>query len=111
VAGEGDVPTGCKASRRSEQSSSRSSWLSCEVEGVTMILQRLSLSDLEWKEVLLPWQKLGLSYTTTGYGRRIPTTKMVRLNGRWRRIYCCCYSNSGTCYVSDKNGNWIVIVD
>ena len=35
-----------------------------------------------------------------GYGRKIPTGYMVRLDdNRWRRIYCICYSNIGTLYV------------
>jgi len=75
-----------------------------------MILKTLSLSDLESKEQPLWWQKQGLSYTASGYGSRIPTSKMVRLPGeaRWRRVYCCCYSNAGTCYVL-QGKDWIVI--
>lgn len=56
------------------------------------------------KVKLLRWQEKGLSYTATGYGKRIPTQHMVQLNGKWRRVYCCQYSNAGTCYI----GNWIV---
>lgn len=44
----------------------------------------------------------GLSYTATGYGSRIPTQYMVKFNGRWRRVYCRIFSNSGTCYI----GKW-----
>jgi hypothetical protein len=75
-----------------------------------MIVARHSLLDLEWKVELLSWQKQGLSYTASGYGRKIPTTQMVRLPGspRWRRVYCCIYSNIGTCYVTSPKG-WIVI--
>jgi hypothetical protein len=76
-----------------------------------MILETHYLDDLESKEAPLPWQKQGLSYTASGYGRKIPTRGMVRLPGskRWRRVYCCIYSNCGTCYVPDKAGNWTVI--
>lgn len=70
------------------------------------------------RQVLLPWQKAGLSFTTTGYGRRIPTSYMVQLPGspRWRRVYCCIYSNSGTCFVDGPRGEdgrrpWIIISD
>lgn len=68
------------------------------------------LYDLESKEEFLWWQKKGYSYTSTGYGRKIPTSKMCKLPGdtRWRRIYCCCFSNIGTCYVV-KNGEWVII--
>ena len=74
------------------------------------IIKNFYLDDLEHKEFLLPWQKKGLSYTATGYGRKIPTTKMVKLPGvnRWRRVYCCIYSNIGTCYVL-QGKDWIVI--
>lgn len=43
-----------------------------------------------------------------GYGRKIATSYLVRFNGagRWRRVYCCCYSNSGTLYVTN-GANWI----
>lgn len=55
--------------------------------------------ETEVKESCLEWQKRGLMYTSTGYGRRIPTTYMVKHNNRWKRVYCCIYSNSGTCYI------------
>lgn len=48
---------------------------------------------------LLWWQKKGLSFTSSGYGSRIPTSWMVHVKGRWRRVYCCIWSNSGTCYI------------
>lgn len=51
------------------------------------------------KESLLWWQEKGLSYTSTGYGSRIPTPYMVFFNGRWRRVYCRVYSNIGTLYI------------
>ena len=57
---------------------------------------------MEEKEKLLWWMKRGLSYTSTGYGKKIPTRKMIKHKGRWKRIYCCIYSNVGTCYYMDK---------
>lgn len=50
------------------------------------------------------WQKQGLSYTASGYGRRIPTRYKVLFNSRWRRVYVCCYSNSGTAYIGKFGG-------
>lgn len=49
----------------------------------------------------MPQHKAGLSWTASGYGYKIPTTKMVRLfdSTRWYRVYCCIHSNSGTCYI------------
>jgi len=74
------------------------------------ILERHYLHDLESKDAPLLHHKLGLSYTVSGYGRKIPTARMVKLPGspRWRRVYCCIFSNIGTCYVDTPNG-WIVI--
>lgn len=75
---------------------------------------------LETKVQLLWWQERGLSFTSTGYGRRIPMRYMVRLPGdpRWRRVYCAVFGNNGTCYVEDKKNRdekgrpaWIIVTD
>jgi len=68
----------------------------------------LSQSKVQAKESLLWWQKRGLMYTSTGYGRKIPTRYMVKYNNRWMRVYCCIYSNIGTCYI-ESNRQWIVV--
>ena len=79
------------------------------------IIKHISLSALppqDRREKLLWWQEQGLSFTASGYGRRIPTRHQVRINGRWRRVYCCIFSNSGTCYVEQGSGrDWIVVDD
>ena len=47
----------------------------------------------------LEWQRLGLQYTATGYGTKIPTSKVIKWSdGRERRVYCDIYSNAGSCY-------------
>jgi len=76
-----------------------------------MITATINIEDLESKSEPMPHHVMGLSYTRTGYGKKIPTTRMVKLPGspRWRRVYCCIFSNAGTCYVADKSGNWTVI--
>jgi hypothetical protein len=51
------------------------------------------------REKLLSWQARGLMYTRTGYGKKIPTTRQLFILGRWRRVYCSIFSNSGVCYV------------
>ncbi|MDD4431574.1 MAG: hypothetical protein PHF61_09270 [Bacteroidales bacterium] len=51
------------------------------------------------REKLLPWQSRGLMYTRTGYGTKIPTSKQLFISGRWRRVYCDVFANSGACYV------------
>jgi hypothetical protein len=68
-----------------------------------------STVPFEAKEVPLWWQEKGLSYTATGYGRKIPTRYMVRVRGLWRRVYACQISNAGTCYIG-KPGAWEYIV-
>jgi len=73
-------------------------------------MRTYNIEELERQDKPLPWQLAGLSYTATGYGRKIPTRTMVRLpeSSRWRRVYCCIFSNAGTCYVESPQG-WIVI--
>lgn len=75
-----------------------------------MIIGEHNIEDLEHKEQPLWWHLKGLSYTASGYGKKIPTIHMVKLpsRSRWQRVYCCIYSNIGTCYVT-KGSNWIVI--
>lgn len=90
------------------------------------IIRTISLSDLPHKEAPLWWHVQGLSYTASGYGSRIPTVHKVQLPDargvlRWRRVYCCVWSNSGTCYVETgarkrteygkMRRDWIVITD
>lgn len=54
--------------------------------------------------------RLGLQFTRTGYGARIPSPYMVRLHGKWRRVYVACFGNSGSAYVG-KPGSWECTVD
>lgn len=84
-----------------------------EIQGVIQretIVGRYAIEDLVSKQDLLPHHKAGLMYTRTGYGNKIPTTTMVQLPGskRWRRVYCCIFSNIGTRYVT-KGDDWIVV--
>ena len=55
--------------------------------------------QVESKEAPLWIHDAGLDRTASGYGSRIPTRYMVKFNGRWRRVYCRCYSNNGTLYI------------
>lgn len=50
----------------------------------------------------LDWQIQGLQYTASGYGARIPTEYMIKVDNRWRRVYAICYSNSATLYIGYK---------
>lgn len=62
------------------------------------------------------WHTAGKTYTTTGYGKRIPTELVVRVNKRWRRVYCCVFSNSGTLYIDGARNEqgkreWMVVTE
>ena len=60
---------------------------------------------------LLDWQKNNLTFTASGYGSRIPTQYKVKFNGRWRRVYCRIYSNSGTLYLGKLSDNLRVCIE
>lgn len=73
---------------------------------------------LDVKAAPLWWHLRGLSYTASGYGRRIPSRYMVRVPGsaRWRRVYCYIFSNAGTYYIEDRRNpradgrpGWLVV--
>lgn len=64
--------------------------------------------DVEHKHAPLWWHKQGLTQTATGYGKRIATATMVKYNGKWRRVYCCIYSNVGTCYIGKLSDGLVV---
>lgn len=53
------------------------------------------------------WHTAGLQQTASGYVRKLATYWMVRYNGRQYRVYCCCYSNSGTCYIVTKGNPFL----
>ena len=57
----------------------------------------------------LAHHKRGLSYTATGYGNRIPTTYMVKWQGKWRRVYAACYGNAASTYIGKANA-WLATV-
>jgi hypothetical protein len=67
-----------------------------------MALHSIWADEHEVKEQPLWWQLQGLQQTATGYGGKLTTSRMIRYAGRWRRIYCMCYSNSGSCYILVK---------
>lgn len=64
---------------------------------------------VEWKESPLWWQIAGLSFTASGYGARIPTTRMIKLHGRWHRVYCRIYSNNGTLFIGKKHDGSAIV--
>jgi hypothetical protein len=62
---------------------------------------------------LLPWQRAGLTYTATGYGRKIPSRWQIRIKGesRWRRVYVTQYSNTGTTWIRYRGQDFVVVRD
>lgn len=58
------------------------------------------------------WQKQGLMQTASGYGRKLTSSKMVRLakhdSKRWRRVYVTCYGNADTAWVTVGGKRYIV---
>ena len=86
---------------------------------MTTIRARIPFSELPSMRDPLPHHDMGLSYTASGYGDRIPTVYKVQLPGstRWRRVYCCIHSNAGTLYVEHRGKlptdriEWTVITD
>lgn len=69
---------------------------------------KYDIDDLETKIKRLPFQVFHKTYTRSGYGSKIPTEKMVKIDNRWHRVYCIIYSNVGTCYII-KNKKMIII--
>ena len=45
------------------------------------------------------WHERGLQQTASGYGRKLTTPYKVEHNGRLYRVYCICFSNSGSLYI------------
>lgn len=37
--------------------------------------------------------------TSTGYSQKAPTEYMLRLEGKWRRVYSFCISNTATLFI------------
>lgn len=58
--------------------------------------------DTELIDAPLWWHKKGLRETTSGYGKKLTTSYKVRYNGRLYRVYCHCFSNSGSLYIISK---------
>jgi len=67
-----------------------------------------TMSEVEYATVTahadieLKWQRLGLTQTASGYGSKLTTRHMVKIEGFrdiWRRVYAICYSNAASFYV------------
>jgi hypothetical protein len=65
-------------------------------------------TQVESKHAPMYCHEHGLMQTATGYGKRIATATMVRVNGKWRRVYCAIFSNIGTCYIGNLSDGQII---
>ena len=74
-------------------------------------VESLDSTPVECKIEPLWWQTQGLSFTATGYGSRIPTQYMVKVMGKWRRVYCRCNSNVGTTFIGRGVSRHLVDMD
>lgn len=46
------------------------------------------------------WHKQGLTQTASGYGKKLTSSRCVKLpDGRERRVYITCYSNAGSAWI------------
>jgi hypothetical protein len=47
------------------------------------------------------WQRQGLQQTASGYGSKLATEHMIKVEGRniWRRVYAICYSNAASFFI------------
>lgn len=65
--------------------------------------------EVQVKVAELPWQKAGKTYTATGYGERIATKFMVKVNNVWRRVYYRSYSNACTLFIGKNPIDGILV--
>ena len=73
-------------------------------------MSALYFAGAQVKREPLEWQKMGLNYTASGYGSKIPTQYTIFHDEKWRRVYCCIYSNIGSLYVMQGREKIIVNV-
>src|SRR5574344_2137166 len=58
----------------------------------------LELSDIK---AVYRTRKIPRHYSATGYGRKIPTQYLIQtIDNRIHRVYCICYSNSGSLWIN-----------
>lgn len=78
-----------------------------DVHGGAVDVQRRDKMTIEYldepytiEERPLWWHKQGLTQTASGYGSKLTSSRVVRLeSGAVRRIYITCYSNVGSAWI------------
>lgn len=56
----------------------------------------------------LPWQKLGLQQTASGYGEKLTSPYKIYFEGRLYRLYVMCYSNVGCTWFTARGKKYFV---
>lgn len=59
--------------------------------------------DLDRSDILAVYQtvKIPLDYSISGYGKKLPTRFVIKTTDkRLHRVYCICYSNSGSLWMN-----------
>lgn len=56
----------------------------------------------------LPWQKLGLQQTASGYGNKLTSPYKICFEGRLYRLYVTCFSNAGSTWFVAKGKKYFV---
>jgi hypothetical protein len=55
------------------------------------------------------WHLRGLQQTASGYGSKLTSSRVVKLaDGRERRVYVTCWSNSGTAWITLDGQQYVV---
>jgi hypothetical protein len=66
---------------------------------------------LEVKVKELWYHKRNLMQTATGYGNKLTTEWMIKIEGRWHRVYCRIFSNIGSPYIIWRKREYIIKYD
>lgn len=81
---------------------------------IEQIGERLYLSEGTYQIIdrPLPMHRAGLQQTASGYGRKLTSSRCVKLaDGRIRRIYITQYSNAGTAWINLDGRTFVIVRD
>jgi hypothetical protein len=71
-------------------------------EYVTVLRDQSLIDDPLW------YHKKGLMQTATGYGSKLTTQYKINFEGRNYRVYCTCFSNSGSLWFTAKGKKYFI---
>lgn len=55
----------------------------------------------EVRNTPIPWG----GRTSSGYGKNMPTERLIKIENRWHRVLVTCHGNAGTAFVRYKNAD------